>query len=298
MIGLAFATNHDAIRLNSANFWEPSTINNGKPVPLAGFALIAAIGMAMVGSLFSADAWNNITFTAGEVINPRKNIPRSLALGTLTVTVLYLLTNAVYLTALPILGDPKGDDVFSRGIQFALQDRLGTAAIYGLFGNSAMIIMASLIVISTFGCNNGLILSGARVNYAMAKEQLFFRNVGNLNSKGVPANGLILQCIWASLLCLSGTYGDLLDYVVFSVLIFYVLTIFGIFRLRIKRPEMERPYKAFGYPVIPAIYILSALLIMGILLFYKPDFTLRGLAIVLVGIPVYFLWLKRKPEKS
>jgi len=210
---------------------------------------------------------------------------------------MYLLANLVYLTVLPLRGEQAGADIASRGIQFALNDRLGTAAISGLFGNAAMILMAGLIVISTFGCNNGLILAGARVYYAMSVDRVFFRKVGELNSKGVPANGLIIQCIWASLLCLTGTYGNLLDYVVFCVLIFYVLTIFGLYVLRVRRPDIERPYKAFGYPVIPAIYIVSALLIMAILLVYKPDFTTRGLVIVLIGIPVYLLWLKRKPGK-
>jgi basic amino acid/polyamine antiporter, APA family len=297
IVGLGFAMNANAIHLNSKILWDPQAIVGGKTIPLAGFALIAAVGMAMVGSLFSSDAWNNITFTAGEVINPKKNIPYSLALGTFIVTVMYLLANIVYLTVLPLRGDPVGTDVATRGIQYALNDRLGTAAISGIFGNSAMILMAGLIVISTFGCNNGLILAGARVYYAMSQDRVFFRNAGDLNSKGVPANGLMIQCIWASLLCLTGTYSDLLDYVVFSVLIFYVLTISGIFILRKRRPEIGRPYKALGYPVIPAIYILSALLIMGILLIYKPDFTSRGLAIVVIGIPVYYLWHKRKPVK-
>jgi len=297
VVGLGFAMNSNAIHLNRQILWDPESIVGGKHIPLAGFAVIAAIGMAMVGALFSSDAWNNITFTAGEVINPRKNIPYSLALGTFIVTVMYLLANLVYLTVLPLRGEQAGADIASRGIQFALNDRLGTAAISGLFGNAAMILMAGLIVISTFGCNNGLILAGARVYYAMSVDRVFFRKVGELNSKGVPANGLIIQCIWASLLCLTGTYGNLLDYVVFCVLIFYVLTIFGLYVLRVRRPDIERPYKAFGYPVIPAIYIVSALLIMAILLVYKPDFTTRGLVIVLIGIPVYLLWLKRKPGK-
>jgi basic amino acid/polyamine antiporter, APA family len=298
IIGLGFAMNHDAMSSNVRILWDAQSIS-GKDaaIPVSGFTLLAAIGMAMVGSLFACDAWNNITFTAGEVINPRKNIPLSLALGTFIVTVVYLLANVVYLTVLPLRGDPSGTDIASRGIQFALNDRLATAAISGIFGNSAMIIMAALIVISTFGCNNGLILAGARVYYAMSHDGIFFRRIGNLNSKGVPANGLVLQCIWASLLCLSGTYGELLDYVVFSVLIFYVLTIAGLFILRRSRPEMERPYRAFGYPVIPAIYIIAAIFIMGILLWYKPAFTWRGLVIVLAGIPVYFLWLKRNMVK-
>lgn len=291
IIGLSFAWNSTAIQSNMKIFWSPETEGaGGQHIPLAGMALIAAIGMAMVGSLFSSDAWNNITFTAGEVINPKKNIPLSLFLGTLIVTILYLLANVVYIIALPVRGDPTGADVIARGMQYALNDRLATASISGVFGNSAVLIMAAFIVISTFGCNNGLILSGARVYYAMAADRIFFKKVGTLNEKGVPATGLIIQGIWASLLCLSGTYGQLLDYVIFAVLIFYALTIFGLFRLRKYRPEIERPYKAFGYPVIPLIYIILATIVMVILLFYKPEYTWPGLIIVLLGIPVYFLW--------
>ncbi|MFH1160495.1 MAG: amino acid permease [bacterium] len=290
MVGLGFAAHTGAFEINRKVFWEASQIQNGQVIPLAGFALIAAIGMAMVGSLFSSDAWNNITFTAGEVINPRKNIPLSLFLGTFIVTILYLLANLVYITVLPVRGSSEGADVLARGMQFATDDRLATAAIHGVFGAYAAVIMAGFIVISTFGCNNGLILSGARVYYAMAKDNTFFRQVGELNNKRVPKNGLVFQGIWAALLCLSGTYGDLLDYVVFAVLIFYVLTIFGLFILRIRKPELERPYKAFGYPVVPLVYILLGILIMGILLVFKPLYTWPGLIVVLTGIPVFYLW--------
>jgi APA family basic amino acid/polyamine antiporter len=293
IIGLGFATNSNAFQLNKQIFWEPSQVKDGVNIPLGGFALITAIGMAMVGSLFSSDAWNNITFTAGEVINPRKNIPLSLFLGTLIVTILYLLANVVYITVLPLRGDPAGLNVAERGMQFALNDRLATAAISDVFGNYAMIIMAVFIMISTFGCNNGLILSGARVYYAMAQDGIFFKKSGELNTNGVPSWGLIIQCIWAGVLCLSGTYGQLLDYVIFAVLIFYILTIIGVFILRIKKPGLERPYKAFGYPIIPAVYILIATLVTVILLFYK-DYAWGGLVIVIIGIPVYFVWHKRK----
>jgi APA family basic amino acid/polyamine antiporter len=295
IIGLIFATNTQAIHLNLSILWEPQRhLKGSDPVPLTGFAIIAAMGVAMVGSLFSSDAWNNITFTAGEVINPKKNIPMSLFLGTSIVTILYLLANVVYMTALPLRGSESGTTVFEHGMQFATSDRLGTATISGIFGIYASLIMAGFIVISTFGCNNGLILSGARVYYAMAEDGLFFKKISRLNDKGVPAVALVVQCIWACLLCLSGTYGQLLDYVVFAVLIFYVLTIAGIYILRKRKPDLERPYKAFGYPVIPAIYIILAVLIMGILLIYKQDYTWPGLIIVLLGIPVYFLWHKRK----
>jgi basic amino acid/polyamine antiporter, APA family len=294
VVGLGFAMNPEAIRVNMASFWDAGSTVNGHWQSFTGFAVVAAIGMAMVGTLFSSDAWNNITFTAGEVINPRKNIPLSLLFGTLIVTVFYLLANVVYITVLPLRGSPEGLTVAERGIQFASQDRLATAAISSVFGNYAAIIMAAFIVISTFGCNNGLILAGARVYYAMAQDGIFFKKTGLLNEKGVPANGLIFQAVWASLLCLTGTYGQLLDYVVFSVLIFYVLTIFSIYVLRRTNPDAERPYRAFGYPVIPALYILTACLIMGILLVYKPDYTWPGAIIVLIGIPVYYLWRRRE----
>ncbi len=293
IIGLGFASNFTAMKINSPIFWSPEKEGaGGQDIPIAGMALIAAIGMAMVGSLFSSDAWNNITFTAGEVINPRKNIPLSLFLGTLIVTILYLLANVVYITALPVRGEPEGADIATRGMQYALNDRLGTAAISGIFGNYTVLIMAAFIVISTFGCNNGLILAGARVYYAMASDGIFFKKVGTLNKKGVPATGLVIQGLWAGLLCLSGTYGQLLDYVVFAVLIFYVLTIFGLFRLRKNHPEIDRPYKAFGYPFIPLIYIILASAVMIILFFYKPEYTWPGLIIVLLGIPAYFFWRK------
>ena len=294
IIGLGFAANWHAINENTAIFWSPEKEgSDGNNIPLGGMALVAAIGMAMVGSLFSSDAWNNITFTAGEVINPRKNIPLSLVLGTLIVTVLYLLANLVYMAALPLRGSQEGADIAARGMQYAVNDRLGTAAISGVFGDYTVMIMAAFVVISTFGCNNGLILAGARVYYAMAKDEIFFTKVGILNKKGVPETALIFQGFWASMLCLSGTYGQLLDYVVFAVLIFYVLTIFGLFLLRKNRPDHERPYKAFGYPVVPMIYIILALSVMIILLIYKPGYTWPGLIIVLLGIPVYYLWRKK-----
>jgi APA family basic amino acid/polyamine antiporter len=289
--GFILASNLKAIDLNKSVFWDAvSTTKEGALISLSGFALIAALGISQVGSLFTSDAWNNITFTAGEVVNPKKNIPLSLFIGTLAVTIIYILINFVYLQALPLRGDPNAATVFERGIQFATNDRLGTATIYSLFGESAAILMAIFIVISTFGCNNGIILSGARVYYAMANDNLFFKRVGKLNKNGVPATGLYVQAIWASLLCLSGTYGQLLDYVVFAVLIFYVLTIGGLFILRIRKPDAERPYKAFGYPVVPAVYILLAVFIMFILLIYKPTYTWPGLIIVVTGIPVYYIW--------
>jgi len=298
IIGLFFVSNTGAMDINSAVFWKAVSIKDGNIAALSGIALIGALGASMVGSLFSSDAWNNITFTAGEVINPKRNIPLSLFFGTLLVSVIYILVNIVYLNVLPLRGDADGIGVIERGIQYATNDRVGTAAMTQLFGSSAALIMAVFIVISTFGCNNGLILAGARVYYAMAQDKLFFKKAEVLNSKGVPAYGLWIQCVWASLLCLSGTYGDLLDYVVFAVLIFYVLTILGVFVLRVKRPDAERPYKAFGYPVIPAIYILLATFIMIDLLIYKPNFTWPGLIIVIIGIPVYYGWKEWNKHKE
>jgi basic amino acid/polyamine antiporter, APA family len=287
ILGLFFAKSTNAIALNKSYFWQPVSLDGSL---LSGWALIAAIGVAMVGSLFSADSWNNITFAAAEVKNPRRNIPLSLVTGVTLVIILYILANFVYLNALPLRGTPDGVGVFEKGIQYATNDRLGTASMYGLFGSMAAMLMAAFVVVSTFGCNNGLILSGARVYYAMAKDNLFFKSAGKLNRFSVPAAGLKVQAVWASMLCLSGTYSDLLDYVVFAVLIFYVLTIAGIFVLRRKWPDVVRPYKTFGYPIVPVLYMAAALLIMLVLLIYKPDYTWPGLIIVLVGIPVYYTW--------
>ncbi len=297
ILGISIGQNATAISSNLQNIWHATwtTIGAGglpSVESLSGIGLLAAIGVAMVGSLFSSDAWNNITFTAGEVVNPRRDIPLSLALGTGIVTVLYLLANVAYILVLPVQGNPSAPDVLGRGIQFAADDRVATAAASVILGAPAAIVMALFIMISTFGCNNGLILSGARVYYAMAQDGLFFRRTGTLNAKAVPGVALVIQAAWASLLCLSGTYSDLLDYVIFSVLIFYILTVAGIFILRKKRPEADRPYKAFGYPVVPALYILAALAIAVDLLILKPKFSGRGVAIVLIGIPVYIIWKK------
>jgi basic amino acid/polyamine antiporter, APA family len=292
LIGLILVRNLQAIHINQSIFWDARKIQDGFSIKLIGMSLIAGMATAMVGSLFSSDAWNNITFAAGEIINPRRNIPLSLFLGTLSVTILYLLTNFVYIQSLPLRGDPDGSTVFERGIAFAMNDRLGTASMSGILGERAALIMATLVVISTFGCNNGLILSGARVYFAMAKDALFFKKIGELNSKSVPSKALIIQGIWASLLCISGTYSNLLDYVMIAVLVFYVLTIIGVFVLRKKKPLENRPYKAFGYPVIPVIYIMMALFIIISLIILKSEYTWPGLIIVLLGVPVYYFWRK------
>jgi basic amino acid/polyamine antiporter, APA family len=313
LLGLFVGRNAEAIAANFSGMWTPR--NPAAIVPdFAGLptvtaaagalGLLIAFCVSQIGSLFSADAWNNITFTAGEVREPRRTVPLALAYGTALVTSLYVLANLAYLCVLPL-----------AQIQGAAEDRVGTAALQVIFGPAGATIMAVAIIISTFGCNNGLILAGARVYYAMARDRLFFRSTGGLNRFHVPAMGLALQCVWASLLVLPRTrkygetgqivvdpagqpvygnlYSDLLAYVVFTVLIFYILTIVGLFVLRRTRPDAERPYRAFGYPVVPALYILGAAVITVVLLLYQPKTSLPGLAIVLTGIPVYFLWHRR-----
>jgi APA family basic amino acid/polyamine antiporter len=251
---------------------------------------ITLVGVAMVGSLFAMDAWNSVTFTAAEVKNPGRNLPVSLALGTAIVVLLYTLANVAYLRVLPLSGDPSGATAIARGIEFATEGRVATAVTQVIFGPAGAILMAAAILISTFGCNNGLILAGARIYYAMAKDGLFFRAVGTVNRNHVPAVALVAQCIWASALCLSGTYGQLLDFLIFAQLLFYILTLGGLFILRSKRPEMPRPYRTFGYPVLPALYIVMAVFLEIQLLRYKPQYTWPGLIIVLLGLPVYGLW--------
>jgi APA family basic amino acid/polyamine antiporter len=273
--GFLFGRNPSAVERNFANFWQNADWT---------FNTIRVVGVAMVGALFSADSWNNVTFTAGEVRDPRRNLPLSLALGVCIVSALYLGANFVYLNVLPL-----------EAIQTAKEDRVATAVVSAIFGSAGVQIMAAAIMISTFGCINGLVLSGARVFYAMSLDGLFFKKAAELDPvHHAPVTALLIQCVWACLLALSGTYGDLLDYVIFVVLLFYMLTISGIFVLRAKRPDMERPYRAIGYPVLPALYILVAGLIEVLLLLYKPNYTWPGLIIVLLGIPVYFFWKKKE----
>jgi APA family basic amino acid/polyamine antiporter len=260
--------------------------------PSISGAFVLAVGAAMVGSLFSSDAWNNVTFAAAEVQNPRKNLPLALVFGTGLVSLLYLLANISYLQVLPLHGAADGATVLARGIAQATQDRVGTAAVEQMFGAAGATFMAIAILISTFGCNNGLILAGARVYFAMARDRLFFKRAATLNAKAVPSFALIVQSVWVSLLCLTGTYNQLLNYVIFAALLFYVLTTLGLFILRVKQPEMERPYRAFGYPVLPALYIVLASAVAVILLI-APDTrtqSIFGLVLVLIGIPVYALW--------
>ncbi len=283
-----------ARQINFTNFWRNAGLWVMHPYPadhpLWNIGTITIVAVAMVGALFSADAWNNITFTAAEVKNPSRNLPLSLALGTGIVILLYTLANVAYLRVLPISGDPHGATAIARGIEFAADGRVGTAVAEVALGSAGAIVVAIAIMISGFGCNNGLILSGARIYYAMAKDKLFFRAVGKVNKHNVPSAALIVQCIWAAVLCLSGTYGQLLDFLIFAVLIFYILTLSGLFILRWKRPDMERPYRAFGYPFLPALYLLMAVFIEIQLLRYKPQYTWPGLIIVLLGVPVYLLW--------
>ncbi len=308
-LGIFVGRNAGALTENFGHFW---TVRNAQPIEpganflrslvptitaaSGAFGLLVAYGVAQVGSLFSADAWNNIGFTAAEVKNPKRDVALSMAFGTIIVITLYCLGNLAYLCTLPLVQ-----------IQTAPDDRVASAALNAIFGPTGAMIMAVAIVISTFGCNNGLILAGARVSYAMAKDGLFFRATGNLNKKGVPGKALIYQGIWIAILILLRTrrvdaaggvtygnlYSDLLNYVVFAVLLFYVLTIIGIFVLRARRPDVERPYRAFGYPFVPALYILAAVLIMLVLLLYQTQTAGTGLAIVVIGLPVYWLWSRR-----
>ncbi len=303
------ARNAGAVADNFSHLWA---VRGAQPIePGAGFlkgivptvsasggwyGLLLALAVAQVGSLFSADAWNNIGFTAAEVKNPKRDVALSMAFGTIIVITLYVLANLAYLCALPL-----------DQIQNARDDRVATAALSAVFGAKGAVMMAVAIIISTFGCNNGLILAGSRVAYAMAKDGLFFRATGRLNARGVPGVALVYQGIWIIVLILlrtrkaDGTYGNLysnlLDYVVFAVLLFYVLTIAGIFVLRRKRPEADRPYKAFGYPLVPLLYIVAATGIMGVLLLYRTQTAGIGMGIVLLGVPVYWLW-SRQSDKN
>jgi APA family basic amino acid/polyamine antiporter len=276
LIGFGFllGRNPAAVSDNFTHFWRGAGWN---------LDTVRLTGVAMVGALFSSDAWNNVTFTAGEVRNPKRNLPLSLALGVAIVSALYIASNYAYLNVLTF-----------HEIETAAEDRVATAAAFKMFGPAAAQLMAGAIMISTFGCNNGLILSGARVYYAMAKDKLFFRQAAELDPvHRAPRFSLLMQSAWAILLTLSGSYSDLLDYVIFAVLLFYMLTISGLFVLRRTRPDLERPYKAFGYPVLPAVYIVAAGAIDALLLVYKPGYAWPGLIIVLLGAPVYFIWRKR-----
>ena len=305
-IGFLFCRNAASIRANfGANFWRgagwhtlhPVQVGIGGPIAMVG--LLTVLAVVQTGSLFSADAWNNVTYTAGEIRNPRRNLPLSLALGTSLVLVLYILANFVYLLALPLHGDPHGATLSARGIQFASDDRVATAALQVVFSRTGALLMAGAILVSTFGCANGLTLAGARVYYAMSRDGLFFRAAGKLHPRWhTPVAALIVQAVWTCFLCLSGSYSQLLDYIICTELIFYILTILCLFVLRIKRPHAERPYRAIGYPVLPAMYILMAAWICIVLLRYKPQYTWPGLVIVLLGIPVFAVWSRSAVSQS
>jgi len=269
------------------NWQQPWGLQNlksdGSTVSLPLMGALGAIAAAMVGSIFSSDSWNNVTFIAGEVKNPKRNVGLSLFLGTLIVTLIYIATNVMYTGVLPL-----------QEIATAEKDRVAVTASHFIFGAAGTTIIAVMIMISTFGCNNGIILAGARVYYTMAADGLFFKRINSLNKNKVPEYALWLQCIFACAWSLSGRYGDLLDMISFVVVAFYMLTIIGIFILRKKRPEAERPYKAFGHPVLPLIYIIMALAFCSLLIIYKPKFTWPGLIITLLGIPIYYLALHKK----
>jgi APA family basic amino acid/polyamine antiporter len=288
------AKNAAAIAANlGRSFWTGAGLHTRHPVQVGSFfglgggdavvGIFTVIAVVQVGSLFSSDAWNNVTFTAGEIKNPKRNLPLSLALGTGVVLLLYILCNFVYLSVLPL-----------TAIQNAPQDRVATAVMQAAFGGIGAKLMAGAILVSTFGCVNGMLLAGARVYYAMSRDGLFFKAAGKLDEKTkTPTTSLWLQWAWTCLLCLSGSYGQLLDYVIFAVLVFYVLTIVGLFVLRSKQPDAQRPYKAFGYPVLPGLYIVMAVWICGVLLRYKPQYTWPGLMLVLLGVPVYAVWKRQ-----
>jgi APA family basic amino acid/polyamine antiporter len=295
LVGALLGRNGQAVDANFGGFWAPrgfESIADGVSVATA-YGVFVALCVSQTGSLFSADAWNNITFTAGEVQDPRRNIPLSLAFGTMIVITLYVLANVAYLVTLPL-----------EGIQQAPADRVATSTLEAIFPGAGVALMALAIMISTFGCNNGLILAGARAYYAMARDGLFFARAGRLNAARVPAWGLALQGVWAAALVLPRTYerttgqygnvyGNLLDYVISAALLFYILTIAGVFRLRATRPEAPRPYRAVGYPLLPALYIAGAAAILVVLLLYRPATTWPGFLIVLLGVPV-FLWMRRR----
>jgi APA family basic amino acid/polyamine antiporter len=300
LILLAFTVGRNATAWEAnfgAQFWKnagwsslhPVEVGAGGPLVLVNVLVILAV--VQVGSLFSADAWNNITFTAGEVKNPRRNIPLSLALGTGFVLAVYFLVSLSYLLVLPMQGDANGATVMARGIQHAREDRVATAVLEQIFHSGGAWLMAAAILVSTFGCANGMTLAGARVYYAMSQDGLFFNSVGKLHPRyKTPVAGLLAQAAWTVVLCVSGSYSQLLDYIIFAVLVFYILTIVGLFVLRFRWPEAERPYKALGYPLLPGLYIVIAAWICVVLLRYKPQYTWPGLVLVLMGIPVYLFW--------
>lgn len=309
VLGFTIGRNSAAIAANFGAHWSefwrnagwhslhPAQVGAQGPIVMVNIIVILAI--VQVGSLFSADSWNCVTFTAGEIKHPRRNVPLSLVLGTGFVLTVYILASAAYLMVLPLHGDPHGTTALARGVQYASEDRIGSVVLQQIFPSVGGYLMAAAIMISTFGCANGITLSGARAYYAMARDGLFFRSVGELHPRyKTPAAGLVVQAIWTVLLCVSGSYSQLLDYIIFAELVFYILTIAGLFVLRFRQPEAPRPYKAFGYPFLPILYIVMALVICAALLRYKPQYTWPGLILVLLGIPVYLFWSRRAEMPS
>jgi basic amino acid/polyamine antiporter, APA family len=283
-LGVWWALAHSVPAPSQQGFWQGAHWD---------VATLTVVSVALVGPLFSSDAWNNVTFTGGEVINPKRHLPLALFLGTTAVCAIYFACNWAYYRALPFFGSPQGG-LLERGIQYAAEDRVATAGMQAMLGGRGAGLMAAAILISTFGCMNGMVLAGARVYYAMAKDGLFFSSVGNVNPKyHTPAVSLMVQAVWGALLTLTGTYSELLDYVIFAVVLFYILTIAGIFRLRRKRPDAPRPYRAWGYPVLPLLYIAFASFVEWALLTHKALRSIAGLSIVAIGIPVYYLWRRR-----
>jgi APA family basic amino acid/polyamine antiporter len=292
VLGLTFFRQSQVATVNFGNFWGTGTWS---------LAVLPILGAAMVGSLFAADAWNNVTFAAAEVREPRRNLPLALGLGTAIVTTLYVLANVAYLNLLPFHGSPDGVDVMARGIQYAAQDRVGVAAAEVMFGPVGAVGMAIAVMLSTFGCVNGLVLAGPRVYYAMARDGLFFHRAGTLHPAWkTPTFGLYAQALWAMLLCLSGTYGELLTYVIFASLLFYFLTTLALFRLRVTRPDLPRPVKAFGYPVLPLLYMAAVLFLLVVLLLdpVQRKYSALGLLIVGAGIPVYLIWRRIEARRG
>lgn len=308
--GIAVGISSGYFEANFQDMWHATktTLEADKwhTIDLTGFALIIVLSTTVINSLFSSDAWNNVTFIAGDIRNAERNLPRALFLGTFIVTVLYILTNIAYLGLLPLHGTPidgsftySSENVIKTGIQFASSDRVGTSAAYMLFGNVANLLMAILIMISTFGCNNGLIMAGSRLFYAMSKDGLFFSKAQKLNKHGVPSWAMWIQNGWAIALCLSGSYGILIKFATFGSMVFYIVTILGLFRLRKTMPDAERPYKAFGYPLIPILYLIFAVIICVSLTIFSFRDTFGSIVLILSGIPIYYLAFIRKevPEK-
>jgi APA family basic amino acid/polyamine antiporter len=290
------------------NSKDSHLVSEGHWTAIGGIGLMLAFSAAMVGSLFSSDAWQGITFMSNEIEKPSKNIPKALFFGTSLVTIVYVLANLAYMALLPLKGvnvDPSqnhGSEVFINGISHASNERVGAAAASAFMGVSqnadagtlGMYFMAALIMVSTFGCNNGLILAGSRLYKAMADQGLFFKKASSLNRKNVPQNALWMQCAWASILCLTGSYGDLLNYCTFASLLFYIITVVGLIILRKKEPNAERPYKVWGYPFVPVTYIILASIVAVGILWSQWDIAINGLMIVALGYPIYFLFNRKK----